>query len=152
MSEGANLFVSTGESGQDTPQSDPEVAPHDAAVADSEGEGEENEVALFVTRARLLKWIDNKWITQGTGFFKIKKNSETEKRRVLFRSDATKKVGANFNVFAGIKVTSNKTLVTFPGLDGETMTTYGIKLATLEQARDAAAALEEAIAAVKGGN
>ncbi|KAF9520341.1 hypothetical protein BS47DRAFT_755133 [Hydnum rufescens UP504] len=151
-SEGANLFVSTGKSGEDTPQSDPEVAPHDAAVADSEGEGEENEVALFVTRARLLKYGDNKWISQGTGFFKIKKNSETEKRRVLFRFDATKKVGANFNVFAGIKVTSNRTLVTFPGLEGETMITYGIKVATLEQARDAVAALEEAVAAVKGGN
>jgi len=107
---------------------------------------------LFTTHAKLLKFVESKWVTQGVGFFKIKKNSETEKRRVLFRFDATKKVGANFNVFAGMKITSNKTLVTFPGLDGEKITTYGIKLGTPELTREAVAALEEAVEAVKGGN
>jgi hypothetical protein len=51
-----------------------------------------------------------------------------------------------------MKITNNKTLVTFPGLDGEKITTYGIKLGTLEQAREAVAALEEAVEMVKGGN
>jgi len=128
------------------------MALHDTAAVDSEGEGEENEVALFATHAKLLRFVDGKWVSQGTGFFKIKKNSGTEKRRVLFRFDATKKVGANFNIFAGMKITSNKTLATFPGLVGETVTTYGIKLGTVELAREAVAALEEAVEAVKGGN
>ena len=96
--DGVNLFGSN-DSRDDTPQSDPDMALHDTAGVDSEGEGEENEVALFTTHAKLLKFVDSKWVTQGVGFFKIKRNSETEKRRVLFRFDATKKVGAVSETF-----------------------------------------------------
>lgn len=119
------------------------------ASADVEGEGEENETAQHTSHGKLLRFSDSKWASLGVGAFKIKQNKDTNKTRVLFRFEATKKVGANFNIFANMKLTRQKANMTFAGLDGDKMAMYCVKFASPEKMNEAADALEQAINDVK---
>lgn len=51
-----------------------------------------------------------------------------------------------------MKITTGKTMMTFPGFDGEKHVIYGIRVTTPELLREAIKALEEAIEAVNGGS
>ncbi|KAF8332691.1 uncharacterized protein EI90DRAFT_3154039 [Cantharellus anzutake] len=119
--------------------------PSSSGDADTEGEGEENETASYTGRSKLLKFVDGAWKTCGVGFFKVKKNKESGKQRVLFRLEGSKKVAANFNVYPAMKVTPNKTAMSFGGFEGSNLVPYGLRFASVEMREEAQKALENAI-------
>ncbi|KAL4808218.1 hypothetical protein BDV18DRAFT_134477 [Aspergillus unguis] len=73
----------------DAPESLPQV---DLARG---GAGEEDEDAIFETRARALKLNDGAWQSQGVGFFRILKNRKTSRCRILVRADPSGNVLLN---------------------------------------------------------
>uniref|UniRef100_A0AC35U7R4 RanBD1 domain-containing protein n=1 Tax=Rhabditophanes sp. KR3021 TaxID=114890 RepID=A0AC35U7R4_9BILA len=67
--------------------------------------GEEDEVAVFTSRAKLFKFIDGKEFKErGVGDLKILKHNTSGKTRVVMRRDQTFKVCANFAISTGMTV------------------------------------------------
>jgi hypothetical protein len=57
-----------------------------------DGPGEEDETTLHIVKCKVFKFAENTWKDQGIGFFKIKDNNVTGKKRLLCRNDATTNV------------------------------------------------------------
>ena len=49
--------------------------------------GEEDEIEMFVSRAKLYIWKDSKWMTQGLGDVKILFNQKENRFRLLMRRE-----------------------------------------------------------------
>ena len=49
--------------------------------------GEEDEIEMFVSRAKLYIWKDSKWMTQGLGDVKILFNDKQNRFRLLMRRE-----------------------------------------------------------------
>ena len=91
-----NSAPEAGDSGEIAASVDTESSADPLASGDddAEGEGEESEITVYTGRSKLLRFTDGEWRPLGVGFFKIKKNKDTEKKRVLFRLGGSKKVAA----------------------------------------------------------
>ena len=60
--------------------------------------GTEDEEPIWVNKAKLYRFRNEKWKERGNGICKILRNKETKKIRFLLRTEKTKKVSANFYI------------------------------------------------------
>ncbi|PKI82812.1 hypothetical protein MVES1_003760 [Malassezia vespertilionis] len=98
------------------------AANHDAPDAEGSsslagtGEGEEGEETLHEARTKIWKLDGGSWQDLGVTIFRIKKNKDTGKSRVLARNAVNGNVVLNFLLYSGLKVTVDKTVLSFVGL------------------------------------
>ncbi|WFC94591.1 hypothetical protein MBRA1_001224 [Malassezia brasiliensis] len=112
----------------------------DAAVDKSEntltatGQGEEDEDTEHEVRAKIWKLEDGKWKDLGVTVFRIKKNKETGKCRVLARNAVNGNVVLNFLLYTGMKVTCEKSVLSFVGMIDAKPSSLRCKVKTNEAA------------------
>ncbi|KZT56162.1 hypothetical protein CALCODRAFT_425202, partial [Calocera cornea HHB12733] len=87
-----------------------------------EGEGEENEITLHDTRCKLYQAMVKQdggpeWSDRGVGVVRLKKDRDSEKKRLLFRQDGTSRVQMNFYIYPTLQATVDQKIVSFTGLD-----------------------------------
>jgi nucleoporin NUP2 len=120
---------------------------------DGEGEGEEDEETTHVVKCkvfRLFKTDDkNEWKDLGVGMFRLKKHKETDARRVLMRNSSTGRILINFRVYAGLRPTLAKTLISFVGYEDSTPTSFRVRVKTENQASELKQALDREVAALQ---
>ncbi|KJA27886.1 hypothetical protein HYPSUDRAFT_35064 [Hypholoma sublateritium FD-334 SS-4] len=144
------------DSGRDTPaaEGDP-VTPGLLAAnpLDEEGAGEENEQTVYAIKAKAFKLSKDaegaaKWLQLGTGILRLKKDKETDARRILLRNSTNGKVIVNFKIYSALKPTQNKSALSFIGHEDGAPVTYSIRLANEVDAKNLKEALDSEIAAV----
>ncbi|PWN51880.1 hypothetical protein IE53DRAFT_31819 [Violaceomyces palustris] len=108
-----------------------------SGLLSGKGEGEEDEEVLHEVRAKLWKFDGEQktWKDLGIGMVKIKKHSETGKKRLLVRSEGNGKVVVNFYLFKGLAPALEKTTVAFLGFEGSTPTQIRCKIKTEDDAK-----------------
>ena len=112
----------------------------DAAADKSEntltatGQGEEGEDTEHEVRAKIWKLEGGKWQDLGVTVFRIKKNQETGKCRVLARNAVNGNVVLNFLLYTGMKVTCEKSVVSFVGMIDAKPSSLRCKVKTNEAA------------------
>ena len=60
--------------------------------------GTEDEELIWINKAKLYRFRDEKWKERGNGYCKILRNKESKKIRFLLRTEKTKKLSANFYI------------------------------------------------------
>ncbi|PPR07701.1 hypothetical protein CVT26_003724 [Gymnopilus dilepis] len=119
---------------------------------DEEGEGEENEETVHSIRSKVLRFDNNKWVSYGIGLLKVKKDKDSEARRLLMRNSSTGNVVLNFRLYAGLKLTQDTdqpNTLKFIGHEGGVSQPYSVKVKTKENAAELKSILEREIAFVK---
>ena len=58
--------------------------------------GNEDEDPVWIQKAKVYRFRDEKWKERGNGYCKLLRHKETKKIRFLLRTEKTKKVSANF--------------------------------------------------------
>ena len=107
------------------------------------GEGEENETTEHEARVKIWRLVQGKWADQGVTVFRIKKNKETAKCRILARNAVNGNVVLNFNLYASMNVSRDKGVLTFLGFDEAKPVNLRCKLKTEDAAEALKAALKE---------
>merc|ERR1712131_325270 len=84
--------------------------------------GEEDEIEMFVSRAKLYIWKDSKWMTQGLGDVKILFNQKQNRFRLLMRREEVLTICCNLGITnqnpeATFKSESDKKTVCYGGID-----------------------------------
>ncbi|KAI0062882.1 hypothetical protein BV25DRAFT_1824920 [Artomyces pyxidatus] len=109
-------------------------------VSGTEGEGEEDEETTYTVKAKVYKLVKDKegksdWSDIGVGMLRFKKHKDTGARRILLRNSSTGKIILNFNLYAGLKSTLGKKMVSLigHGESGESIP-YRIRVGTEESA------------------
>ena len=92
-------------------------------------------------RAKIWKLEEGKWQDLGITLFRIKKNEETSKVRVLARNAVNGNVVLNFLLYSGFKVTGDKSVLSFVGMIDAKPCSLRCKVKTI----DAANALRDAL-------
>ncbi|WFD00031.1 hypothetical protein MYAM1_002777 [Malassezia yamatoensis] len=82
----------------------------------SSGQGEEDEETKHEVRAKIWKLDEGKWQDLGITVFRLKHNPSSNKTRVLARNAVNGNVVLNFHLYSGMKVTCEKTIVSFVGM------------------------------------
>ncbi|WFD44468.1 hypothetical protein MPSI1_003136 [Malassezia psittaci] len=104
----------------DAPGSPPPSTSQDKASDEntltSSGQGEEEEETKHEVRAKIWKLDQGKWQDLGITVFRLKYNPSFSKTRVLARNAVNGNVVLNFNLYAGMKITCEKTIVSFVGM------------------------------------
>lgn len=113
--------------------------------------GEEKEEELFRTRAKLYSLeqnVDNmRWKERGVGTFKLNKHEESQKVRLLMRTEATLRVVLNTSLFPQFRVDrATERSIRFQGFDpdkpeNEKGTSYLLRLSTKDATEDLVAAI-----------
>ncbi|WFD29005.1 hypothetical protein MSPP1_000009 [Malassezia sp. CBS 17886] len=132
----------TADSSPGAEAADAEPPSDGAALLTDAGEGEENEKTLHEVRAKIWKMDDGKWQDLGISIFRLKKDTRTDKTRVLARNAVNGNVVLNFLLYAGMKVTRDKSALCFTGFVDANPCTLRCKVKT----DSAAEALQEALA------
>ncbi|KAH9859097.1 hypothetical protein C2E23DRAFT_880472 [Lenzites betulinus] len=142
-------------SGDGTPAPDaPQTLPASTSVHDQEGEGEENEVTTHEIRSKVYKMTKDKdgkalWGDLGVGILRLKKDKDSDARRMLLRNSSTGKITINFSLYSGLSASVSDKTVSFIGHDEGRSTPYRIRCKTAVQANDLKAALDREIEFVK---
>ncbi|KAK2808888.1 hypothetical protein FQN50_004364 [Emmonsiellopsis sp. PD_5] len=105
----------------DNPTEETDEPAEDLPQADlMRGAGEENEEEVHEVRCKAMKHqpaqseeIPAKWHTQGVGLFRILKNKDTSRCRMLLRAEPSGRVILNSNLSAHVNYKPNKTSVQF---------------------------------------
>ncbi|KAI3626886.1 hypothetical protein CBS14141_000887 [Malassezia furfur] len=138
----ATSSPATGSTNTDAAQ-DTSSAPADSADAAADksentltatGQGEEGEDTEHEVRAKIWKLEGGKWQDLGVTVFRIKKNQETGKCRVLARNAVNGNVVLNFLLYTGMKVTCEKSVVSFVGMIDAKPSSLRCKVKTNEAA------------------
>ncbi|KAF8904420.1 hypothetical protein CPB84DRAFT_1772996 [Gymnopilus junonius] len=119
---------------------------------DEDGEGEENEDTVHSIKSKVLRFDDNKWVSYGVGLLKVKKNKDSEARRLLMRNSSTGNVVLNFRLYGGLKLTQDTdqpNTLKFIGHEGGVSQPYSVKVKTKENAAELKNILEREITFVK---
>ena len=58
--------------------------------------GNEDEDPIWIQKAKVYRFRDDKWKERGNGYCKLLRHKETKRIRFLLRTEKTKKVSANF--------------------------------------------------------
>ena len=58
--------------------------------------GNEDEDPIWIQKAKVYRFRDEKWKERGNGYCKLLRHKESKKIRFLLRTEKTKKVSANF--------------------------------------------------------
>jgi hypothetical protein len=127
------------ESGEDTEQ-----VPEQKIVVDPyiQGPGEENEKTVFAQRCKLYSMHSEtkKWIDLGICSLRINQHKETNKKRLLIKSqDATSKVLCNFFIFSEFhpELVEKTNSVMFLGMNPDNKPTkYLLRVKTTDQAKE----------------
>lgn len=120
-----------------------------SALLSGIGEGEENEDCLHEVRSKVWTLKDGKWADLGIGLFKIKKNKDDAKRRILVRNEGNGKVMVNFRLMKTFKPIKDKNVVSFLGFDSEGKpANYRCRVKTNDMADDLTGALQREAEAV----
>ena len=107
--------------------------------------GEEDEIMLYLCRARLFRFNDNEWKERGVGDLKILKSRDTDRIRLLMRRDTIFKVCLNQYITKDMKLElkDDKKSITWSAIDySEDSPTPEIFLLRLKNAENAQLFLE----------
>ncbi|KAI0821702.1 hypothetical protein BC628DRAFT_1394368 [Trametes gibbosa] len=142
-------------SGDGTPVPDaPQGLPASTSVHDQEGEGEENEVTTHEIRSKVYKMTKDgggksQWGDLGVGILRLKKDKDSDSRRMLLRNSSTGKITINFILYSGLTASVSDKTVSFIGHDDGQPTPYRIRCKTAAQANELKTALDREIEFVK---
>ena len=59
--------------------------------------GNEDEDPIWIQKAKVYRFRDDKWKERGNGYCKLLRHKDTKRIRFLLRTEKTKKVSANFH-------------------------------------------------------
>jgi nucleoporin NUP2 len=96
----------------------------------------------------------NAWIELGVGILRLKKQKESEARRILMRNSSSGRIILNFSLFEGFSTKLQpKGVLTFIGHDNEgNAKSYRVRVATETKAKELQEAIDQEVNAlgVKG--
>ena len=100
----------------------------------SAGQGEEGEETKHEVRAKIWKLEGGQWQDLGVTVFRIKKSTDTGKCRVLARNAVNGNVVLNFLLYTGLKVSCEKSVLSFVGMMDAKPCSLRCKVKTAEAA------------------
>lgn len=125
------------------------------SVHDQEGEGEEDEETTHSVKCKVYKLSKADggagWTDMGIGVLRVKRHKDTGFRRVLLRNSSSGKLVINFNIYAGMKPSTNKQTVSFMGHDDQgNAVPFRLRIKSESAAQELKDVLDKEVDFVKG--
>ncbi|WVN88213.1 uncharacterized protein L203_103414 [Cryptococcus depauperatus CBS 7841] len=119
-------------------------------LATTAGAGEENEDTLYEVRGKLNKLEDGRYISEGLGIFKMKKEKKGSRRRLLMRTDGNGNVIMNMVLKSTFSPSADGSFLKFLGFntDGKP-TLYALRVKTAQSAEKVKEALAKEVENIK---